>query len=310
MLLQYPGKPKIKPLAPSFTTIIYNAMRLLPLLFTLLPAAVCGQNFHLAARIGMANYQGDLQTKKITLKNAKFLGSLGLHYDVTEHITARTYFSLTSVAAHDKDGNDYMRQRNLSFGTKIFDWELSAQYNILSLNDNWCTPYVYAGIGLFHFKPYTHTPDGTKTFLQPLSTEGQGLPGGAKPYKLTQFHIPLGIGALYAINEDVRVGLELGYRKLFTDYLDDVSGEYYDEMALAAAKGALAAELAYRGDEVGAGPYPAAKTMRGSPKSKDGYYYFALTVTVRSFIDQYKRIAGLPTYKKEKKVGCPANRLY
>jgi hypothetical protein len=127
---------------------------------------------------------------------------------------------------------------------------------------------------------------------------------------LTQLSIPLGFGALYALNEDIRVGLELGYRKTFTDYLDDVSGEYYDEAALFAAKGQIAADVAYRGDEVGGPPYPAAKTPRGSAKYKDGYYYAAITITVRSFIDQYKRIAGLPSYKKDKKVGCPANRLF
>jgi hypothetical protein len=177
------------------------------------------------------------------------------------------------------------------------------------LNNSWFTPYVFAGVGLYHFKPYTHAEDGTKTFLQPLSTEGQGIVAGKKEYKLTQFNIPLGIGATYAISEDIRVGLELGYRKLFTDYLDDVSSEYVDQGVLLAARGQAAVDLAYRGDEVGAGTYPAAKTNRGGANEKDGYYYMALTVTVRSFIDQYKRIAGLPSYHRDKKVGCPATRF-
>jgi len=67
-------------------------------------------------------------------------------------------------------------------------------------------------------------------------------------------------------------------------------------------------DLAYRGDEVGAGPYPAAGIQRGSPKGKDGYYYIALTYTVRYFFDKYKQIAGLPAYKRDKKAGCPATR--
>jgi hypothetical protein len=78
---------------------------------------------------------------------------------------------------------------------------------------------------------------------------------------------------------------------------------------LLAAKGQTAVDLAYRGNEVGAGGYPAAKTPRGGSNVKDGYYYMALTVTVRSFIDQYKRIAGLPAYNRDKKVGCPATRF-
>lgn len=285
-------------------------MRYILLLVGSLPFTLAAQNFHFAARAGLANYQGDLQARAITMKNAKFLGSLGAHYDLTEHITARTYLSFSSLAADDKNGTAKMRERNLNFASNLFEWELSAQYNILNLNYNWCTPYLFAGIGVFNFKPYTYLADGTKVLLQPLSTEGQSLPGGAKPYKLMQLNIPIGLGALYAINEDIRVGLEFGYRKTFTDYIDDVSGSYYDEGALFAAKGQTAVEVAYRGDEVGMGPYPPDKTARGSAKYKDGYYYAALTVTVRSFIDQYKRIAGLPNYKRDKKVGCPANRLF
>jgi len=284
-------------------------MRKIIMVLCCAPLATFAQNFHLSARLGVANYQGELQSKNITFNQAKLLGSLGAQLDITEHVTARTYFTLTGLQGDDKKGTSTMKARNLSFQSRVFEWELGAQYNILSLTDSWFTPYLFAGIGLFHFKPYTKAPDGTKTYLQPLSTEGQGIVAGKKEYKLTQFNIPLGIGATYAISEDIRVGLELGYRKLFTDYLDDVSTEYVDQAALLAAKGQTAVDLAYRGDEVGAGSYPTAKTPRGSAKDKDGYYYMALTVTVRSFIDQYKRIAGLPSYHRDRKVGCPATRF-
>jgi hypothetical protein len=284
-------------------------MRNIIMLLCCWPLATFAQNFHFSARLGIANYQGDLQAKRVTFKQAKFLGSLGAQYDLSEHFTARTYFTLSSLQADDKKGTSSMQMRNLNFATKLFEWELGVQYNILSLNNSWFTPYLFAGVGLYHFKPYTRTQDGTKAYLQPLSTEGQGIMAGKKEYKLTQFNIPLGIGATYAINEDIRVGLELGYRKLFTDYLDDVSTEYVDEALLLSARGQTAVDLAYRGDEVGAGAYPTAKSPRGGANEKDGYYYMALTVTVRSFIDQYKRIAGLPSYHRDKKVGCPATRF-
>ncbi|WP_205513466.1 DUF6089 family protein [Longitalea arenae] len=284
-------------------------MRKIITLLCCLPLATVAQNFHFSARVGIANYQGDLQEKNITFKQAKLLGSFGAQYDLSEHFTARTYLTLTSLQADDKKGSAGMQRRNLNFASRVFEWELGAQYNILSLNNSWITPYVFAGVGLYNFKPYTRTEDGTKTYLKPLSTEGQGIIPGKKEYKLTQFNIPLGVGATYVITEDIRVGLELGYRKLFTDYLDDVSAEYVDQGVLLAAKGQTAVDLAYRGDEVGAGAYPAAKTPRGGANEKDGFYYMALTVTVRSFIDQYKRIAGLPSYHKDKKVGCPATRF-
>jgi len=131
---------------------------------------------------------------------------------------------------------------------------------------------------------------------------------GVNNYKLTQFSIPFGFGAEYSLNEDMRIGIEFGYRKIFTDYLDDVSNKYVDQASLLNARGAKAVELAYRGNEVQAGPYPAAGIGRGNPNNKDGYYYIALTYTVRYFFDKYKQIAGLLPGKKQKRVGCPASR--
>jgi hypothetical protein len=274
-----------------------------------LPLAVLAQDFHFSFRLGMAAYHGDLTQKSLNTSGAGPMASLGARYDLSEHLTARTYFSYMTFGADDKNGSTSMQQRNLNFKTKVFDWELTAQYNLFSLNDKWWTPYVFAGAGVFHFNPYTTDAGGTKGFLQPLTTEGQGIRAGTPAYKLTQFCIPLGFGADYSLNEDMRLGLEVGYRKLFTDYLDDVSTTYADRDNLLHARGEKAAELAWRGDEVNGAPYPAEGTMRGNAENKDGYYYVALTYTVRYFFDKYKAIAGLPSGKRDKKVGCPATRF-
>jgi hypothetical protein len=283
-------------------------MKKLILAFCCLPLLATAQNFHFSARLGVAGYQGDLTKSSLSLSGLKFMGSLGARYDLSEHLALRSYLTLTGLKGDDKKGTAGMKSRNLNFRTGIFEWEGGAQYSILNPNDSWWIPYVFAGVGVFHFKPTTKDINGNKVSLQPLSTEGQGFIAGVKKYKLTQFNIPFGFGIERSLNEDMRVGLEFGYRFLFTDYLDDVSTEYVDQAALLAAKGQAAVDLAYRGDEVGAGPYPPAGTLRGSAKSKDGYYYIAVTYTVRYFFDKYKEIAGLPAYKKSKKVGCPATR--
>ncbi len=273
------------------------------------PFLASAQNFHLSWRLGLANYQGDLKAKRVSLSQARFLLSLGARYDLSEHITARSYFTFTSLRADDKNGTATMKARNLNFRTKVFDWEVTAQYSLFSLNDRWWTPYIYTGIGLYHYRPYAMDAGGNKAFLKPLSTEGEGFVAGVKEYKLTQFSWPIGLGAEYSLNEDMRLGVEFGYRKLFTDYLDDVSSHYVDETALLNARGARAVDLAYRGDEVGSGPYPPSTVSRGSSDRKDGYYYMALTYTVRFYFDKYKKIVGLPSGKKQKRVGCPASRL-
>ncbi|HSC40534.1 MAG TPA: DUF6089 family protein [Chitinophagaceae bacterium] len=283
-------------------------MKKFVILLCCMPYAALAQNIYLTGKVGLANYQGDLQAKAITFSQAKFLGSFGLRYDISPHFAARTSFTLSSLQADDKKGTAAMQARNLNFKTSLFDWEVDGQYNVFSLNEKWWTPYVFAGVSLFHYNPYTTTTTGAKTYLAPLTTEGQGFAPGAKTYGLWQASIPLGVGIDYALNEDLRVGLEFNYHITFTDYLDDVSTVYADQTALLHARGQTAVDLAYRGYEVGAGSYPPAGTSRGNGKGNDAWYYFGLTVTCRSFIDQYKRIAGLPAYRHDKKVGCPVNR--
>ncbi len=72
-------------------------------------------------------------------------------------------------------------------------------------------------------------------------------------------------------------------RKLFTDYLDDVSTTYVDEGTLAAAKGPTAVRFSYRGGELknGEPAYPVAGTIRGGAKSKDWYYFQGITLRIR-----------------------------
>ena len=273
-----------------------------------LPLITSAQNFFLSGRLGTANYQGDLKTSSFSFKQMRLLGSIGGLYDLSEHFTARSYLTFTSLHANDKYGVPGRQHRNLNFTTQIFDWELSAQYNLFSLNERQWTPYAFAGAAIFHFNPYTFDNIGEKYFLKPLSTEGEGFIPGVKNYKRTQFSIPFGIGATYAINEDMRVGIELSYHKTFTDYLDDVSTVYVDETSLLKERGAKAVELAYRGDDVHRGPYPAAGAKRGDPNHKDDYYYIAATYTIRCFFSKTKR--ALRFLNNNIKVTCPASIRY
>jgi hypothetical protein len=285
-------------------------MKKLLLCMGLLPLMAASQNFHFSARLGAAGYNGDLKANFNPFSQSSLMGSFGGQYDLTEHITARTYFTLTKLKGDDKKGTDAMQERNLNFQSKLFEWELSAQYSFFSLNNRWWTPYVFAGVGIYNFNPYTENANGDKVYLRPLSTEGQGFAPGIKEYKRTQLSLPFGFGANYSLGEDSRVGIEFGYRKTFTDHIDDVSGFYVDEAALFAARGQQAVDMAYRGGEKTGNPYPVAGSERGNPDSKDGYYYVTVTFTLRYWFDKYKQIVGLPGGSRDKKVGCPATRSF
>ena len=95
--------------------------------------------------------------------------------------------------------------------------------------------------------------------------------------------IPIGGGFKYSVSDDVKISFEIGFRKTFTDYLDDVSTTFADKTLLLGNNGQHAVDLSYRGDEVygGSTTYPAANSQRGNPDSKDWYYYTGLGISYR-----------------------------
>lgn len=228
---------------------------------------------------GFANYAGDIQQKAFTLDQAKGAVGVGASYNITDQLLGRLDLTYAHVGADDKKNinKPALLARNLNFTSRVYEISLLGEYNIFNLNQQKFSPYVFLGIGLFHFSPYTYDAQGQKIFLSSLNTEGQGILPGRKEYALNQVNIPLGAGIKYALSDDVHVGFELGLRVLKTDYLDDVSATYVERGTLLAARGQLAVDYAFRGDELKDVPryYPQEGTLRGNSKVND-YYYFGL----------------------------------
>jgi Domain of unknown function (DUF6089) len=231
---------------------------------------------------GFANYIGDLQSKAYTTQQSNGAFGAGLQYDLNDHFSILGNGSFGRISAADGYSNQAdLRARNLNFESKIYEGNLLLEYNLFDLHSHKLTPYVFAGAALFHFNPYAYDTTGKKVYLRSLSTEGEGLPGYKKEYSLFQISIPFGGGIKFRVSDNVVLAYEIGMRKTFTDYLDDVSGPYINQATLLAAKGPEAVEMAYRGNELKDGAaYPAAGTPRGGPKYKDWYYMSGLRVTI------------------------------
>lgn len=249
----------------------------------LFPTMLHAQKISLDLFGGFSNYQGDLQAKKFTTDQARGAFGIGLRYGLADHFDLRANFTYARVGAADRyNKNTALQQRNLSFESKITEGNLLLDYNIINLNYHAFTPYLFAGVAIYHFNPYAYDTLGNKVFLKPLSTEGQGLSQypDRSPYHLTQFAVPFGGGVRWRVSDNVMLSYEIGLRKLFTDYLDDVSTTYVDQAVLTAARGAKAAEMAFRGGELKNGAtYPADGTVRGG-KFKDWYYFSGITVSI------------------------------
>jgi opacity protein-like surface antigen len=254
---------------------------LLSFSFLVLSLVSAAQGLHLNLFLGTSNYQGDLQDKIFSFDQAHLAGGIGLSYDLSKRFSVRANFKIGKISADDEKGRN--KARNLNFTSQLTEGDIDLQYFITTLGRHSLTPYVFAGIALYHFDPYTFDSTGQKYYLKPFSTEGEGFATGIKEYNLTQVSIPFGAGVKMPLSDNINVGLEVGFRKLFTDYLDDVSGTYIAEDLLLANRGSKAVELAYRGGELKGGSpvYPPAGSQRGNSKLKDWYYFTGLTLSFR-----------------------------
>lgn len=276
----------------------------LTLAFVVLASAVFAQGIHIGVFGGLAAYNGDLTDKWYPKKVTNGVIGISAGYELTDQIMLRAGINYAVVGGADRfsDKPDLVA-RNLSFETKLLEFEAVGEYSIFNLYDQRVSPFIMGGLAVYHFNPYAFNGSTQKIFLHDLSTEGQGIGGyPGRPYSLTQFAIPFGGGLKFAVSDNIRISLELGMRKLFTDYLDDVSGNYADAADLLAAKGQLAVDMAYRGDEVAGGnpTYPAKGAQRGSPKSKDFYYFTGLRLT-------YKLGGAGGGGGRHSRMGCPTN---
>lgn len=270
------------------------------LIFFVCINSVKAQYFHLSLFGGTSNYQGDLQDKKFTFQQSHAAFGAGLLYEINDQLFARANFTIGTISADDKLATKNTT-RNLNFTSKLTDIHVGIEYLFVNLYDHKLAPYVFAGISGYHFNPYTTaTGSSTKVYLQPLGTEGQGFYQGKEKYKLNQLAIPFGGGVKFAVNDNLRLGLEIGLRKLLTDYIDDVSTNYVPQALLLSNNGQQAVDFAFRGDEISpARPYPTTSLTRGNPKSKDWYYFSGIILNYRIDPDQLKG------KNRHVKTGCP-----
>ena len=234
--------------------------------------------------VGAMNYQGDLNPTSFKFSHSKLTGAVTFRKPINRWFSLKAGASIGKIEAADRYNRDYLKPRNLSVYTTVKEAYLGLEVNLLDMSTKRFSPYMYGSVSLYHFNPWAYDNNGKKVYLQPLSTEGQGISQYPKqrPYKLTQTALGFGVGARYALSEYVNIGVEFSQRKTFTDYLDDVSSIYVDKDVLLQAKGAKAVEMAYRGDELPGGqPYPAHGEQRGTPSEMDWYYFYGFTLEIK-----------------------------
>ncbi len=165
--------------------------------------------------------------------------------------------------------------RNLRFRNDIKELSAVITVDLFENRGNYLkrpdfSPYAFAGVAAFAHNPKAEDAQGNIVELQPLGTEGQYSPNRAalgyhEPYSKVQIAIPFGAGVRYKLDRNWDLGFEIGWRKTFTDYLDDVSTNYVQSAAdIPTAKGL---EMANRST----GPGHEFGNQRGDQTDKDWY---------------------------------------
>ncbi|MDQ3047493.1 MAG: DUF6089 family protein [Bacteroidota bacterium] len=236
--------------------------------------------------LGGSYYIGDLNPIKHFNQFTKPAAGIVFRYNFNYRLAGRVNVLMGTLEAHDEFSNSgSQQQRNLSFKSQLTEFSAQLEFNFLDYqigNDKRkFSPYIFFGLAGFRFNPQGQL-NNNWVALQPLGTEGQGLPGGAskKKYKLMQISIPFGLGIKTNLSRNISLAVEWGMRKTFTDYLDDVSKKYYDPAVLAATRGTEAALLS--DPSIGTDPnFSNVGRQRGNPTTKDWYSFAGLVLTIK-----------------------------
>ncbi|MBL7792158.1 MAG: outer membrane beta-barrel protein [Saprospiraceae bacterium] len=229
--------------------------------------------------LGASHYFGDLNTNyDLGLPGAA--GGLLARFNFNDRICFKLSGNYGTVAGDDsRSKNVYEKARNLSFQSTVIDGTAQFEFNFLPYRhgskDEFFTPYLFAGLSAVYFNPKAEL-DGVLYELRPLGTEGQFK---GEEYYTVNGGLAYGLGIKVDLSYEWSVNIELSGRRLFTDYLDDVSTVYPDKSDLLRNRGEIAAALSDRSliiPGTNEGQLSEEGRQRGNANNKDSYYFLGI----------------------------------
>jgi opacity protein-like surface antigen len=236
------------------------------------------RGFELGGWGGVSNYFGDLNTNW-RVNRVHLSGGVGARYNFNDRLALKLGANYGKISAYDSDSdNAFEQRRNLSFESVVVDGTAQFEFNFMPYvhghRDYFFSPYLFAGVSMFYFNPRAEY-EGEWYNLVEQGTEGQFR---GEEYNTTQGALAYGFGLKMDLSYRWSMNVELSGRRLFTDYIDDVSGTYADVRDIRAQRGEIAAELSDRSEEPKIGE---PGRQRGNGKNSDmyallniGFYYY------------------------------------
>jgi len=152
--------------------------------------------------VGGAYYQGDINHARLFYHVNPSYGIL-YRFNLNTRFAFRGNLIISSLSGSDKDFTyDYQTYRNWKFSTPLVDISGQTEFNFKKYH-----------VGK---KKYPHTPYVFLGLSFIIASYAQN------PYVIG---IPFGLGYKQNIGKRIGIGVEWGYRKTFSDDIDNLSGE-------------------------------------------------------------------------------------
>jgi len=238
-------------------------------------------NTEIGFLLGTSYYLGDLNTTHFN--QSSLATGLVIRKNIDKRFAYKAELIYLNLRSDETDSKDTISAaRGLHFKSPVYEISGQIEFNFLPYDPGnplytW-TPFVYAGASLFTFNPQAENKIGEWVDLQPLGTEGQGttLPNTDSKYSLIQFAAAFGGGVKIAVNNTFNIIFEYSTRKTFTDYLDDVSGNYVSTTPTEWSDNPDAEYLSDPNNR----DYPFGKE-RGNPEKQDWYSFAGVTLSFK-----------------------------
>lgn len=191
-------------------------------LFNLCPVFVHAQTTEVGLHVGAAGYMGDLNQKNpVDFSGIAFGGYLKRNIDA--YWGVGIHYNYGKIKDNDaKSSNANFRDRNINFSSSLHELSAIVDFNFLDYfaggGQRDFSPFLFAGIAGVKFNPKA-VYQNQEYELRYYHTEGV-------QYRTAAISIPFGVGVKYRISEKLGLFSQLGYRRAFTDYIDDVAENY------------------------------------------------------------------------------------
>ncbi len=166
-----------------------------------------GQHSEVGFGLGGFKYFGDL-SRGISFKSIKPAGNVFFRNNLNKEVSFRVGITAGKLGGSDASTpiDAFSDNRGASFDIFLFEVSTVFEYHFLKWREEnsiirW-TPYLFGGLAIFGVS---------------------GMEDKPSEYSNIQPAIPFGVGFKYVLNPKWYIGFEIGFRKTFFDYLDNVS---------------------------------------------------------------------------------------